>query len=119
MMPLGFQLDVLIVVTELGNMSLGAGAMLIPLAMACAKTTPMALTAEGARVRITGGDRVTGCEYVGDFVGGFVPVSRPLGVPGAWASNQARNLAAEHGATDVVLAYQPDGNVVGKGYKCP
>ncbi|MDP9001467.1 MAG: DUF4156 domain-containing protein [Myxococcota bacterium] len=93
-----------------------AGVILaLPLVLACAKTAPMALTPEGARVWISNGGRVSGCEYLGDFVAG----SGPRGTPGAWASNQVRNLAAERGATDVVFDDQASRNVVGRGYRCP
>jgi hypothetical protein len=38
------------------------------LILACAKTTPAALTPEGARVRVSDASGVEGCEYIGDFV---------------------------------------------------
>jgi hypothetical protein len=97
-------------------MMVRAGVMLaLPMALACAKTAPMALTPEGARVRITNGDRVNGCEDLGDFVAG----SGPRGTPEPWAGNQVRNLAAERGATDVVFDDQAFRNVVARGYRCP
>jgi hypothetical protein len=87
------------------------------LALACAnaKTTPVVLSPEGSRVRISDGPKLDGCEYLGDFVGG----TSPRQVPGVWARNQVRNLAAEHGATDVVIDDHTRSGVVGSAYRCP
>jgi hypothetical protein len=86
------------------------------LILACAKTTPAALTPEGARVRVSDASGVEGCEYIGDFV-----ASQPSGkaLPGWLATGQVRNRAAERGATNVVWDDQVRGNLVGKGYRCP
>jgi hypothetical protein len=61
------------------------------LILACAKTTPAALTPEGARVRVSDAGGVEGCEYIGDFV-----ASQPSGkaLPGWLATGQVRNRAA-------------------------
>jgi hypothetical protein len=88
------------------------------LTFACAKTAPRAITPEGARVRISRAEAVAGCVYVGDFVGGGGFGTKP-GVGGWWETSQVQNLAAEKGATDVVLATAESGHVVGKGYRCP
>ena len=37
---------------------------------------------------------------------------------GWWEANQVRNLAAERGATDVVLDTEAKGHLVGRGYRC-
>jgi hypothetical protein len=86
------------------------------LILACAKTTPTALTPEGSRVRVSESIRVEGCEYRGDFVGW----ARGSG-KGPWtplAENRARNLASEQGATDLVLEFPANGDIIGKGYRC-
>src|SRR5580704_16651093 len=82
---------------------------------ACAKTTPAALSPEGARVRVSQASAVEGCELVGNFGSGLG--ARSVWPP--WAANQVRNVAAMGGATDVVLDVTSRGDTVGKGYVCP
>jgi hypothetical protein len=84
--------------------------------LACAKTTPSALTPEGARVRVSDASGVEGCESIGDF-SATQPGARPLPIP--WGSGQIRNLAAKSGATDVVWDDKARGHNVGEGYRCP
>lgn len=80
-------------------------------AFACYRTANTA----GAKARVSDGSAVGGCEYLGDFVGGFAAK------PGAgwWEVDQVRKLAAEGGATDVVLDTKVSGHLIGKGYRCP
>ncbi len=87
------------------------------LLLACAKTSTTALTPEGAHVRVSDSGVVGSCEYLGDFVGGGGLGIKP-GVGGWWEANQVRNLAAERGATDVVLDTEAKGHLVGRGYRC-
>jgi hypothetical protein len=86
--------------------------------LACAGTTPTALMPEGARVRVSEGTAVDGCEYLGDFIAGGASQSNRA-TASYLESNQVRNLAAAKGATDVVFDSKARGHVVGKGYKCP
>jgi hypothetical protein len=82
---------------------------------ACAPTHSAALSPEGAMVRIVDSISAGECQYVGDFVSGSGP--RPM--PSPWATNYVRNLAAERGATDVILEEQPRlGSVVATAYRC-
>ena len=83
---------------------------------ACARTTPAALTPDGARVRVSEAIAVDGCDYIGNFTSDR-GAARPMANP--WAANQVRNLAAENGATDVVLDVTSGGGTFGKGYRCP
>lgn len=83
--------------------------------LACAKATPMALSSEGARVRVSDSTAVNGCKYVGDFIGGTG--ARP-NATGPWEPNQVRNLVAQRGGTDVVFDPAATGHIIGRGYRC-
>jgi hypothetical protein len=92
-------------------------ALVVTLAMdlACTKTTPMALTPEGGRVRVSDSTAVNGCESVGDFIGG---TGARANATGPWEPNQVRNLVAERGGTDVVFDPEAKGHIIGRGYRC-
>ncbi len=87
----------------------------IATALACTKTTPMALSADGARVRVSDNTAVDGCEYIGDFIGG---TGARANATGPWEPNQVRNLVAEEGGTDVVFDPEAKGHITGRGYRC-
>ena len=93
------------------------GLLSLALVLSCAKTTPTAPTPDAARVRVSEGNEVDGCTYLGDFVGGGLE-GKP-GLTGWWETDQVRGLASEKGATDVVLDKEAKGHLVGKGYRCP
>ena len=65
-----------------------------------------------ARVRISTTVTVEGCEYLGDFVSNGS--DRPTGTQ----RSDVTFLAAEAGATDVLLDFASRDKVVGKGYRC-
>lgn len=89
-------------------------------APACATTMDMSLTPAGSRVRVSDASSVTTCEYLGDFVGGTISGTPPYNrsAPAIYGTNQVRNLAAEKGATDVVVEVQHPGDTLGHGYRC-
>jgi hypothetical protein len=55
------------------------------------------------------------CQYLGDFISGNLG---PRPMPNPWATNYVRNMAAEHGATDLIVDEQVGGRVVGSAYRC-
>ncbi len=85
------------------------------LGLACART-PMVLTPEGERVRVSDSASVERCEYLGNYAPEGVG---PRRAPNPWASNQVRNLAAKHGATDLIWDTASGDNPIGKAYRCP
>ncbi len=93
----------------------GFSAALMLGALSCAHETPVALTPEGANVRVSEGSELEDCEPLGDFASGPLTAR---GMPPLWSLNQVRNLAAERGATDVVVESQARGIVVGRAYRC-
>lgn len=94
----------------------GTLTMIIAVA-SCASRPPVALTSEGARVRVSAASEVAQCRSLGDFVAAGVTLSR--GLPAPWASDQIRNAAGAKGATDVVFDDGALANAVGHAYVCP